>query len=149
MMLEYWHWVVFGFLMITLEVMIPGAFFLWVGIAAFLLGAIVFLFPFTSLAIQLVTFGVLALLATIAGRKVMRQVTSTATPSLLNRRGQQFIGEVIALDVPIVNGQAHVTVGDSKWRVKGPDLPAGTVVKVVGVDGNILIVIANDPSKSS
>lgn len=144
MMIEYWHWVVFGLLMITLEVMAPGAFFLWVGIAAFILGGTVFLLPFTSLTVQLILFGILALLSTIVGRRVMRIVTSTAAPSLLNRRGQQFVGQVIALDAPIVNGQAHITVGDSKWRVKGPDLPAGTVVKVVDVDGNVLIVVEKE-----
>jgi membrane protein implicated in regulation of membrane protease activity len=143
MMVEYWHWVVLGLLMIILEVMAPGAFFLWIGIAAFILGGTLFLLPFTSLTIQLILFGVLAVLSTIGGRRVMRNVTSAA-PSLLNRRGQQFVGQVIALDVPIVNGKAHATVGDSKWRIKGPDLPAGTVVKVVDVDGNVLIVVEKE-----
>jgi inner membrane protein len=143
-MLEYWHWVIFGLLLIALEVMVPGAFFLWIGITAFILGAICYLFPFTTVAVQLILFGVLALLTTIVGRKIMRKASHEAAPSLLNRRGQQFIGEIITLDVPIVNGHAHVTVGDSKWRVKGPDLPAGTMVKVVEVEGNILIVKDKD-----
>ena len=140
MMLEYWHWVIFGLVTIAAEVMAPGAFFLWVGIAALLLGGIVFLFPFTSVTVQLVLFGVFALLATVAGKKVMRMVAKGTVPSSLNRRGEQFVGKTLVLDVRIKNGQAHITVGDSKWRVKGPDLAAGSVVKVVGVDGNMLIV---------
>ena len=144
MMLQYWHWIILGLVLIAAEVMVPGAFFLWVGIATLILGGITFLFPLTSVAIQLVLFGVLSLLTTIVGRKVMRNISEGTQPLLLNRRGQQFVGELIALDAPIVNGQAHVTVGDSKWRVKGPDLPVGTVVKVVGVDGNMLIVVKKD-----
>jgi len=140
-MLQYWHWVIAGLVMIAFEVMVPGAFFLWLGIAALVLGGTVFVFPFTSVAVQFLLFGVVAVISTIVGRKVIRKVSNGVAPSLLNRRGQQFIGEILVLDVPIVNGHAHVTVADSKWRVKGPDLPAGTVVKVVGVDGNVLIVI--------
>jgi hypothetical protein len=37
-----------------------------------------------------------------------------------------------------------VEVDDSSWRVKGPDLPAGTRVKVTGVDGVVFIVTRAD-----
>lgn len=144
MILAYWHWVIFGLAMIAAEVIMPGAFFLWIGISAFMLGGVVFLFPFTSVSFQLILFGVLAILATIMGRKVMRKLSSGAASSLLNRRGQQLVGETITLDVPIINGHAQVTVGDSKWRVKGPNLSVGANVKVVGVEGNMLIVVAQD-----
>lgn len=144
MMLQYWHWVVFGLLLIILEVMVPGAFFLWIGITAFILGAVCFIFPFTSVAAQLLLFGILSIVITVLGRKVMRNVSRQAPPTLLNRRGQQLVGEVISIDAPIINGYAHVTVGDSKWRVKGSDMPKGSVVQIVGVDGNTLIVVAKE-----
>jgi membrane protein implicated in regulation of membrane protease activity len=79
-------------------------------------------------------------LVTILGRKFVRFQGSSETPSTLNRRGQQYVGQTIVLDVPIENGQAHVNVADSKWRIKGPDLPAGSIVKVVGVEGIMLVV---------
>jgi membrane protein implicated in regulation of membrane protease activity len=146
MILAYWHWVIFGLAMMAAELMVPGAFFLWVGIAALMLGVTTFIFPFMAVPGQLVLFGVLAPLAAIIGRKVMRNLPGRAEPSLLNRRGQQLAGETITLDVPIINGHAHVTVGDSKWHVKGPDLPAGMTVKVVGIEGNMLIVVGQDGS---
>ncbi len=144
MMLQYWHWVTFGLILIATEVMAPGAFFLWLGITAFMLGGIIFLFPFTSVSIQLVLFGIFAPLVTIVGRKIICHLSNSGVPLLLNRRGQQLVGQIITLDVPVVNGHAHVTVGDSKWRVKGPNLPAGVSVKVVGLEGNMLIVAAQD-----
>lgn len=142
MILEYWHWVIFGMVMIAAEILVPGAFFLWVGIAALILGMLVFIFPFTTVSVQLILFGCIAVVSTVVGRKVLRKALmgGATTLPLLNQRGQQFIGETIVLDVPILNGHAHVTVADSKWRVKGPDLPVGTIVVVVGVEGNILIV---------
>ncbi|MGV8948575.1 MAG: NfeD family protein [Candidatus Paracaedibacter sp.] len=140
-MLAYWHWVILGFSMVALEVMIPGAFFIWIGIAALILGGTTFLFPLMSLTGQLLLFGVVAPLVTVLGRKVVRLQDDGGAPATLNRRGQQFVGQTIVLDVPILNGRAHVTVADSKWSIQGPDLPAGSVVKVIGVDGNVLVVI--------
>jgi inner membrane protein len=139
-MLAYWHWVILGFSMIALEVTIPGAFFIWIGIAALILGSTTFLFPLMSLTAQLLLFGVAVPLVTVLGRRIVRLQADGEVPATLNRRGQQFVGRTIVLDAPIVNGRAHVTVADSKWTLQGPDLPSGSVVKVVGVEGNMLIV---------
>mgnify|MGYP001554725044 CR=1 FL=1 len=50
------------------------------------------------------------------------------------------MGRVCTLDPPIENGLGTVVVDDSTWRVKGPDLPAGTHVRVTDVDGVVFIV---------
>jgi inner membrane protein len=125
-MLAYWHWVILGFSMIALEVTIPGAFFIWIGIAALILGSTTFLFPLMSLTAQLLLFGVAVPLVTVLGRRIVRLQADGEVPATLNRRGQQFVGRTIVLD--------------SKWTLQGPDLPSGSVVKVVGVEGNMLIV---------
>lgn len=138
MTIAYWHWLVFGFSMIVAEVLIPGAFFIWVGMAALVLSSIIFLFPLMEASSQFVIFGIMAPLWALIGKKIIRKLQPE---SLLNRRAQQVIGQVITLDVPIVHGHAHVTIGDSKWRVKGPNLPAGADVKVVDVEKNMLIVV--------
>jgi membrane protein implicated in regulation of membrane protease activity len=142
MTIAYWHWLIFGFCMIAAEVMIPGAFFIWIGSAALALSSLVFLFPMMEASNQFVIFGILGPLFAIIGKKVVRKQMGTRPQSLLNRRAQQFIGQIITLDVPIVHGHAHVAIGDSKWRVKGPDLPAGVDVKIVDIEENMLIVVA-------
>jgi hypothetical protein len=144
MMLQYWHWILLALGMVAAEIMVPGAFFLWIGIAACILAGTAFLFPFTDASIQLFLFGIFSILTTVIGRKVVYPFWKGTAPSLLNRRGQQLVGQTITLDVPIVNGHAHITVADSKWLVKGPDLPTSTVVKVVGIEGNTLVVEASD-----
>ena len=45
-----------------------------------------------------------------------------------------------------MNGVGKVVVDDSTWRVKGPDLPAGTHVRVVGVDGVVFVVESSEQS---
>jgi len=58
----------------------------------------------------------------------------------LNRRAEQLVGRVVALDQPIVAGTGRAKVDDAFWVVAGPDLPAGTPVRVVAVDGMTLKV---------
>jgi membrane protein implicated in regulation of membrane protease activity len=43
---------------------------------------------------------------------------------------------------PISGGYGRARVGDSVWKVSGPELPAGTRVRVTGADGTVLTVEA-------
>ncbi|MDD9876325.1 MAG: NfeD family protein, partial [Magnetovibrio sp.] len=89
---------------------------------------------------QLVIFAVLSVVAGIAGRIwVSHRPTETDEPNL-NRRGEQYIGRVFTLDGAIVNGVGKIKVGDSHWRVSGDDMPAGSQVSVVDVEGVTLRV---------
>ena len=79
-------------------------------------------------------------MAVLAWRKYRETRPITTDQPNLNRRGQQYIGRVFSLSAPIINGVGKVTVDDSTWKVKGPDLPAGTHIKVSGVDGVVFKV---------
>jgi hypothetical protein len=140
MTIAYWHWLVFGFCMIAVEVIIPGAFFIWVGCAALVLSGILYIFPL-EISSQFVCFGLMAPLFAILGKRIFRKQVGAQPPLFLNRRAHQLIGQLVTLDAPIIHGHAHITVGDSKWRIKGPDSPAGTDVKIVDVEENMLIVV--------
>jgi membrane protein implicated in regulation of membrane protease activity len=50
------------------------------------------------------------------------------------------VGRTFTLEHPIVNGVGKVVVDDSTWRVKGPDLPAGSKVRVADIDSVIFVV---------
>ena len=58
----------------------------------------------------------------------------------LNRRADQLIGRVLLLEEAIEAGRGKVRVGDTLWLAEGPDLPAGTRVKVTGVRRDALLV---------
>jgi membrane protein implicated in regulation of membrane protease activity len=60
----------------------------------------------------------------------------------LNRRAEQMIGQRYVLIEPIVNGRGKASVGDGQWLVSGADLPVGSTVEVVAVDGTTLQVRA-------
>ena len=58
----------------------------------------------------------------------------------LNRRAEGFVGRIFMLDKPIVDGSGTIRLDDTIWRVTGPDVPAGSRVKVAHADGASLLV---------
>jgi membrane protein implicated in regulation of membrane protease activity len=138
----FWHWWILAGLLLILELTAPAFFFLWLGIAAAAVGLILLVFKDIPIETQLVLFGIASIVAVLAWRKYRESRPLTTDQPNLNRRGHQYINRVFSLDSPIVNGVGKVTVDDSTWKVKGPDLPAGTHVRVTGVDGTVFTVEA-------
>lgn len=138
-----WNWIVLGCVLLALEIVAPGFFLLWIGLAAVVVGAFS-LFPgvFSFLLwdaswwvweTQVLVFLVLSVLFAYAGSRLMRPKKGDSDQPLLNRRGEQLIGRTATLTEPIANGRGRIRIGDTLWRVTGPDLPAGTQVRVNAV----------------
>lgn len=138
----FWHWWILAGLLLILELTAPAFFFLWLGIAAAAVGLMLLVFPAIDLETQLILFAIASIVAILAWRKYRESRPLTTDQPNLNRRGQQYIGRVFSLSAPISNGVGKVTVDDSTWKVKGPDLPAGTHIRVTGVDGVVFRVEA-------
>ena len=137
-----WSWIIFGLVLMGLELVAPGAFLLWLGLAAMLTGILDWMFGLSWQAAALV-FAALSVLAVLVGRAVTRDRSEeTASRPALNRRGQSLVGHVFTLDGPITGGSGRLRVDDSSWRVIGPDMPAGASVRVVRVEGATLVVEA-------
>jgi membrane protein implicated in regulation of membrane protease activity len=119
----------------------PGYFLLWIGIAAAAMGLILtFLPPLPALG-EATLFAALALVSCFLYWRFLRpSLDEPSEQPLLNRRAEQHIGRRYVLETDIANGQGKARVGDSHWLVAGPDLPAGTTVEVVGVEGATLKV---------
>jgi inner membrane protein len=137
-----WNWLIFGFVLMALEVMAPGVFLFWLGLAALLVGLVSFvLYP--SWQTQLLMFAVFALVAVPLWRRLARsQREASESNPYLNRRAAALVGRVFTLEKPIVDGVGTVRIGDTVWRVAGPDTPAGSRVRVVQADGANLTVAA-------
>jgi membrane protein implicated in regulation of membrane protease activity len=136
----FWHWWILAGLLLILELTAPAFFFLWLGIAAAATGFLLLVFPSIPLEMQLVLFSVLSVVAVIAWRRYRETHPAESDQPNLNKRGRQYIGRVFTLDRAIENGVGKVTVDDTTWRVKGPDLPAGTNVRVEDVDGVVFVI---------
>ena len=137
-----WNWLIFGFILMALELLAPGVFLFWLGLAALLVGLVSFVLH-PSWQAQLLMFAVFAVAAVPLWRRLLRNNggVSKSNP-YLNRRAAALIGRVFTLEKPIIDGFGTVRVDDTIWRVAGPDTPAGSRVKVVQADGANLTVAA-------
>jgi membrane protein implicated in regulation of membrane protease activity len=137
-------WAVIALVLIAAETFIPGAFLLWMGIAAAVVWLAVLLFPDLGLLAQVVLFVALSVVAVLAYLKWGRRRERPSDRPLLNRRAEQLVGRVVALDRAIVGGRGRVKLDDAYWEVSGPDLEAGERVRVVAANGMVLEVRAVD-----
>lgn len=135
-----WHWWVLGAALLILEVLAPGIFFVWLALAAFMLGLIVFVLP-VPVALQLLLFAGLSVAAVLVGRRyVNRLVLGGSEGDEMNLGAGRLVGRTVTVTTAIHNGVGRVRVGDSDWRATGPDTPVGADVLIVAADGTTLIV---------
>ncbi len=134
-----WGWFVLGAGLLVAEVLLPGAFLLWLGLAALATGAVAWLVV-VGWQVQVLAFAALAVVAILVGRRITPAPGAASDRPFLNRRAEGQVGRVFTLDDPIVEGTGRVRIDDSVWRVAGPDLPVGAKVIVLKVDGTVLVV---------
>ena len=135
-----WSWLIVGLVLLGLELMLPGGVFLWLGISAIVTGFIRFVFPL-DFPHQVGVFGILGVMSILFWLRVARRYGNLTDRPLLNRRSERHVGEEMVLDEPITDGFGRVPIGDTIWRIAGPDLPAGRRVRIVGHDGPVLRVV--------
>lgn len=140
-MAPHWAWLTVGVLLCAAEIVAPGFFLVWLGVAAIATGVLAFLLPI-GVPMQLGVFAVLAFIALYSARRWLKNNPIVSTDPLLNQRGGRLIGEVLTLVTAIENGRGRAKVGDGEWPVRGPDAAEGTKVRVVSADGGVLVVEA-------
>ena len=138
--LAFWHWWILAALLATIEILAPGFFFIWLAGAALATGLIVLVLQALGWEIQILIFAVLAILTLFAWHRIGRRLIGSGPLTTLSRRGDQLIGRTVVLTEAITNGRGRARVNDSIWGVEGVDLPAGSRVTIIGVDGTILHV---------
>jgi len=141
----YWNWWLLGVILMAIEAIAPGFFFLWMGVAALLVGLVLTVLPDLAWTWQVLLFAVLSVGSIVAWRLRLRRHPTRTEDPLLNRRGYQYIGRVFTLDSPVINGHGKIRVDDSTWKVMVErDYPTGTRLRIIGVEGVILKGMAEE-----
>ena len=143
MELGAWNWMALGLVLLGLEIVVPGIFLLWIGIAAIIVGTLTLMIgdvAMWSWQLQIVLFLILSRVSAYIGKKVMAKSEGVSDEPFLNQRAEQLVGRTATLAEPIAEGRGRIKLGDTQWRVSGPDLPVGAKVKVVSTDGSELSV---------
>jgi len=141
-----WAWFLIGLLLLIGEVLLPGVFMIWFGMAALLIGTLT-LATFTDVAwwpwqAQVVAFGVLSFVFVMVGSRLFPTNRKDDAAASMNDPLGRLVGREASLEEDIVNGAGRVRLGDTTWSVRGSDLPAGTRVKITGADNGVLQVEA-------
>ena len=134
-------WLSVGLLLIAAETMAPGLFMIWLGLAALVIFFIIWLFPDLTLLMQVVLFVAFSFVMVGIYFQFFRGKETPSDKPFLNRRGEQLIDQVYALETAIVNGHGRVKIGDAFWTVQGADMPVNSLVRVVAVDSMTLKVV--------
>ena len=137
----HWVWFTVGLLLCGVEMLVPGIYLVWLGMAALATGAIVFVTD-ASLAMQVIMFVSLSLIFAYSSKRWLRDQSNESTDPLLNRRGARLVGETAVVTQAIAHGAGRVKLGDSEWIAQGPDMAVGEHVRVYGTEGAILLVEA-------
>ena len=141
MAITFWFWLILGLALIAVEVVMPGTWLLWPGIAALATGIVAYMGAGLPWQLDAIIFTVLTAITVLVGRKVYGRLRSASSDEpMLNRRAQGFVGTTHTLATPILDGQGRLKLGDATWKIVGPDLPTGTRIRIVGVDGIALVV---------
>ncbi len=135
---DYWHWLVLGVALVILEVLSPGAFFLWLAISAGIVGILLMLNPDMAWEYQILAFALFSVVSIAVWRVYLKRHPIETDQPRLNRRGEQYVGRSFNLEQPVVNGQGKIRVDDSTWKIEGPDCETGTRVRITGVAGVVL-----------
>ena len=136
-----WNWLILAAVFFVIELVAPGAFMMWLGLSALLVGIISF-FVDWPWQYQLIAFAVFALASIPLWRRFAHRVEKEGDQPFLNRRADAIIGREFTLEKPIVGGSGTVKIDDTIWRLSGPDVPGGSRVKVVRADAATLVVEA-------
>ncbi|MBR0558243.1 NfeD family protein [Ciceribacter sp. L1K23] len=138
-----WSWWILALILLGAELALPGVFLVWIGIAALLTG-ILSLILWESAGwvwqLQLVVFALLALTAALVGRRYFSRNEQASDEPLLNQRTASLVGRTATLHEPITDGRGRVRLDDTYWSVMGPDMPAGSRVRIIESRGRELRV---------
>ena len=134
-----WLWMIGGILLLIAEVIAPGFFLVFIGVAALATGAFTLLFGM-PLAFQLILFTIYALVAVMIGRKGYANQAADSSDPLLNDRAARMVGKSVTVIAAVDEHSGRVRVGDSEWSARGGPGRPGERVRITGVDGNCLLV---------
>lgn len=143
--LQYWHWLVFGMILIIAEIFIPSFTIVWFGLAALAVGGLTGLFPALSLTMQLLLWAIFsALLATfwfvvMKPRMLDKTRAGMSREALLGETGQVIRtpeGDrrgVVRFSKPLLGSDEWTFICDEPVQL-------GDRVQIRDVSGNTLLV---------
>ena len=137
-------WLIAALVLGIAELAAPGIFLVFLAIAAAITGVAVYALPDLPMAAQLGSFAVWSAVAVLIGRRWYKDYPVDSSDVKLNDRTARMIGQVVTVETAIEHGLGRVRVDDGSWLARGPEMVAGEKVRIVAVDGGVVVVEAVD-----
>lgn len=140
--LSPWWWVALGIGLGSLEMMIASSILIWPGIAAIVMGIILWIAPGMQGAVQIALYAALSIGTLLAGRGYIRKFGDGEPNTTLNNRTEQMVGHNAKV-VDFNLGEGHIELNGLRWTAKWPEgqsAEVGQVVKIIAADGMSLQV---------
>lgn len=122
------------------ELLVPGVFLVFLAVAAAITGAIALALPDLPLPGQIGAFAAWSVATVLIGRRWYRDFPVAGGDARLNDPAARLVGTLVEVEQEIAGGRGRVRVGDGAWPARGADAAAGALVRVVAVDGGVLVV---------
>lgn len=129
-------WLSLGMFLLVLEVISSTLFFLWFSGAMFVTALVTWLLA-PSPTVQGIVFSAATVLALLGWQRYrpLQKLEERGAASGLNNRLAGFVGRELVLAEAVTNGRGRIQLDDTWWNAVGDDMPAGTRVRIAGVDG--------------
>ena len=135
----HWVWLTIGLILGAAEIVAPGFFLMWLGMAAFVTGIVAWAIPISTPG-EVILFATLAVATVYGARRWLVQNPILSDDPLLNDRSGRMIGEIVTVVEAIADGRGRVKVGDTVWSAKGTDAAVGSKVRITGAQSSVLMV---------
>ena len=136
-----WIWAIGGLILLIAEMLAPGFFLIFIGVAAIATGIFTMLFGL-GLAPQLILFVIYTAVAVLVGKRWYAQPHDGDQHHSLNDPARRIVGRVATVVADVDAHGGRVRLGDSEWSARGGPAAVGDKVSITAVDGNCLTVEA-------
>ncbi|MBM86996.1 MAG: hypothetical protein CMQ41_01320 [Gammaproteobacteria bacterium] len=143
--LLYWHWIVFGIVLMITEIFLGSFFIFWFGAAAVVVGLLMVPLPNMSVIAQIILWAISSSSFAFAWFKLIKPLNIDKTKAGLSK--EALVGEIgQVLRAPDGEKRGKVRfpaplLGSDEWLIISQDnLDIGDRVSVVDLSGNALIV---------
>lgn len=143
-LVEFWHWWVLSLCFVVFAGMYRSPIYIALTLASGLMGAYITQQPFMPILLQLGVFTTLTLIFVVLLNYWNHKSKSSTPAEQQEPDANHMIGVEFELSSAIQNGFGEIKLDGQHWSIKGPRIKAGTQVRVLKLDGQMLMVMPVD-----
>ena len=142
------NWIIAGLALSLLELIVPGVYLIWFGLAAFVVGIAIYFIPMvftTQLIIFAIASGIFAVIGVVVYRNIFNRVKVPSEYRNLNNTAEQFVGQLVTISEDAADNRTKVKIGDTYWLAScQKPFKKGDTAKVVGVKDSLILIIGKN-----